>query len=75
MNIEFANSADLEAMADLLGELFALESDFRPQREKQLAALRWILAHPDLGRLFVLRNAGRVAVGDEVADEVDVCAL
>ena len=47
-------------MADLLGELFALESDFRPRREKQLAALRWILDHPDRGRLFVLRDAGRV---------------
>jgi GNAT superfamily N-acetyltransferase len=61
MNIEFADGADLEAMADLLGELFALESDFRPRREKQLAALRWILSHPEHGRLFVLRDAGGVA--------------
>jgi GNAT superfamily N-acetyltransferase len=61
MDIEFADSADLEAMADLLGELFALESDFRPHRAKQLAALRWILDHPDHGRLFVLRDAGSVA--------------
>jgi GNAT superfamily N-acetyltransferase len=57
---DFAGSADLDAMADLLHELFTLESDFRPQREKQLAALRWILDHPDHGRLFVLRDAGRV---------------
>ena len=61
MEIEFAGAADLDAMADLLGELFTLESDFQPQREKQLAALRWILDHPDHGRLFVLRDAGRVA--------------
>ena len=60
MEIDFAADADIDAMADLLHELFTLESDFRPQREKQLAALRWILDHPDHGRLFVLRDAGRV---------------
>jgi GNAT superfamily N-acetyltransferase len=60
MQIDFAGNSDIEAMADLLHELFTLESDFRPQREKQLAALRWILDHPAHGRLFVLRDAGRV---------------
>jgi GNAT superfamily N-acetyltransferase len=60
MQIDFAASTDLDAMADLLHELFTLESDFRPLREKQLAALRWILDHPAHGRLFVLRGAGRV---------------
>lgn len=57
---DFASDADIDAMADLLHELFTLESDFQPQREKQLAALRWILDHPDHGHLFVLRDAGRV---------------
>jgi GNAT superfamily N-acetyltransferase len=57
---DFAAGTDIDAMADLLHELFTLESDFRPKREKQLAALRWILDHPDHGRLFVLRHAGRV---------------
>lgn len=60
MQIDFAADADIDAMADLLHELFTLESDFHPQRKKQLAALRWILDHPDHGRLFVLRDAGRV---------------
>ena len=60
MQIEFAGVADLEAMADLLHELFTLESDFRPQRERQLAALLWILDHPAHARLFVARDAGRV---------------
>ena len=32
MQIDFAYTADIEAMADLLGELFTLESDFHPQR-------------------------------------------
>jgi len=35
--IDFAGTADIEAMADLLHELFTLESDFKPQRAKQLA--------------------------------------
>ncbi len=60
MQIDFAGSADLDAMAGLLGELFALEADFTPDRAKQLAALRWILDHPAHGRLFVLRDEGRV---------------
>ena len=60
MQIEFAGSADLDAMAGLLGELFTLESDFAADRAKQLAALHWILDHPAHGRLFVLRDDGRV---------------
>jgi GNAT superfamily N-acetyltransferase len=61
IRIGFATHADLDAMADLLGELFALESDFAPQREKQLAALRQILDQPDRGRLFVLRDGENMA--------------
>lgn len=60
MQIDFADAADLDAMAGLLGELFALEADFAPDREKQLAALRWILDHPAHGRLFVLRDGDKV---------------
>jgi GNAT superfamily N-acetyltransferase len=60
MQIDFATAADLDAMAGLLGELFTLESDFKPEREKQLAALRWLLDHPGHGRLFVLRDMDRV---------------
>jgi GNAT superfamily N-acetyltransferase len=61
MNIEFATTEDLPAMAELLHELFTLESDFVPDREKQLAGLRLILDHPSMGRLFVLRADGKVA--------------
>lgn len=60
MQIDFATAADLDAMAGLLGELFALEADFKPDRTRQLAALRWILDHPAHGRLFVARDGGRV---------------
>lgn len=59
--VDFATPADLSAMADLLGELFRLESDFEPDRARQLAGLQLILDHPELGRLFVLRVDGEVA--------------
>lgn len=59
--VDFATEADLPAMADLLYELFTLESDFRPEREKQLRGLKLILDTPAIGQLFVLRVDGAVA--------------
>ena len=63
MNIAItsATAADLDAMADLLYELFTLESDFKPEREKQLRGLRLILNNPQIGQLFVLRVEGVIA--------------
>lgn len=61
VEITFATPADLPCMSDLLAELFSLEKDFRPDREKQIKGLRTILDEPELGRLFVLRVDGRVA--------------
>ena len=60
-NISFAAEADLPAMADLLYELFTLESDFKPERQKQIAGLKLILDTPAIGQLFVLRVDGAVA--------------
>ena len=60
--VDFATSADLPALADLLHELFSLESDFQPDRAAQLRGLQLILAAPERGRLFVLRHAG-AAIG------------
>ena len=61
MHVDFATAEDLPALADLLAELFTLESDFVPDRAKQLAGLGLILDNPALGRLFVLRDGDRVA--------------
>lgn len=58
--IDFATADDLPQLADLLHELFTLESDFRPERDKQLRGLRAILDDPALGRLFVLRVGSKV---------------
>lgn len=59
--IDFASEADLPAMVNLLHELFTLESDFKPEREKQIAGLQLILDTPQIGQLFVLRVDGVVA--------------
>ncbi|MFH2133975.1 MAG: GNAT family N-acetyltransferase [Pseudomonadota bacterium] len=59
--IDFATEQDLPQLADLLTELFSLESDFTPERDKQLRGLQLILDEPQLGRLFVLRVDGKVA--------------
>ena len=59
-HIDFAATDDMDAMAELLAELFTQESDFKPEREKQLAGLRLILDDPRIGKLFVLRVDDRV---------------
>ena len=58
--IDFATANDLPSLVDLLAELFALESDFQPDRDKQLRGLLTILDEPELGRLFVVRVDGKV---------------
>ncbi len=53
--IEPATFEDLDELSGLLGELFSEESDFRPNKEKQLRGLRLIFEQPNRGRVFVLR--------------------
>jgi GNAT superfamily N-acetyltransferase len=54
--IEPAISEDLDELSSLLGELFSEESDFRPDKQKQLHGLRLIFEEPSRGRVFVLRR-------------------
>lgn len=56
VGIEPATEADLDELSDLLGELFSAESDFRPDKAKQLRGLRLIFEQPNRGRVFVLRR-------------------
>jgi GNAT superfamily N-acetyltransferase len=58
--IEPATEADLDDLSEMLGELFAQESDFRPDKEKQLRGLRLIFEQPSRGRVFVLRRDGAI---------------
>ena len=54
--IEPATFEDLDELSGLLGELFSEESDFRPNKDKQLRGLRLIFEQPNRGRVFVLRR-------------------
>src|ERR671930_954577 len=58
--IEPATEADLDELSEMLGELFAQESDFRPDKDKQLRGLRLIFEQPSRGRVFVLRRNGAI---------------
>ncbi len=60
--IEPATEHDLDELSGLLGELFSHESDFRPDKDKQLRGLRLIFEEPNRGRVFVLRR-DRAIVG------------
>ena len=60
--IEPATFEDLDELSGLLGELFSEESDFCPDKEKQLRGLRLIFEQPNRGRVFVLRR-DRTIVG------------
>jgi GNAT superfamily N-acetyltransferase len=57
---EPATLEDLPQLCDLLASLFEDERDFAPDRARQEAALRAILAAPETGRIFVRREGGRV---------------
>jgi GNAT superfamily N-acetyltransferase len=58
--IEPATEADLDELSEMLGELFSQESDFRPDKERQLRGLRLIFEQPSRGRVFVLRRDGTI---------------
>ena len=58
--IEPATEADLDELSEMLAELFTQESDFRPDKEKQLRGLRLIFEQPSRGRVFVLRRDGTI---------------
>jgi len=59
VEIALAEETDLPAMVGLLGELFAIERDFVPDAAKQERGLRLILETPAIGRIFVVRLAGK----------------
>ena len=48
-HIEQATLEDLPQLTDLLEELFTQESDFTPDRSKQMRGLRLILEQPAAG--------------------------
>ncbi len=60
MNIRTATEDDIPAMAELLHQLFAIESDFTPDFEKQANGLALLLERPS-AIIFVAEIDGQVA--------------
>jgi ribosomal protein S18 acetylase RimI-like enzyme len=60
--IDLAGEQDVPSLADLLGLLFAQESEFAPDRDKQRRALRAIVSDASIGRIYIAR-AGMEPVG------------
>ena len=58
--IEPATIEDLPSLAGLLMDLFAQESDFRPDYNAQMRGLRLILEQPSRGRILLLRSATQI---------------
>jgi GNAT superfamily N-acetyltransferase len=58
--IEPATLEDLPVLTDLLVDLFTQEADFAPDRAKQMRGLQLLIEQPNRGRIFVLRNNGRI---------------
>ena len=58
--IEPATLDDLPQLTELLFELFTLEGDFKPDRAKHARGLRLVLEQPSRGRIFVVRQDGRI---------------
>jgi ribosomal protein S18 acetylase RimI-like enzyme len=58
--IRLATAADLPALADLLGELFAQEREFSPDRTAQMRGLVLLLERGDAVRIMVAEHCSRV---------------
>jgi GNAT superfamily N-acetyltransferase len=58
--IEPAALEHLPQLADLLEELFSMEPDFQPDREKQLGGLRQIIEDPRIGWILTAREGKSV---------------
>ena len=58
--IEPATLDDLPQLTELLFDLFTLEGDFKPDRAKHMRGLRLVLEQPSRGRIFVVRQDGRI---------------
>jgi GNAT superfamily N-acetyltransferase len=58
--VEPATLGQLDSLVELVMELFRIEEDFEPDREKQARGLQLILEQPNRGRIFVVRTDHRI---------------
>lgn len=55
-----ATMEDIESLGDLLSILFTQESDFYPDRDKQIKGLSTIIGHPDRGFILSAKKGGKI---------------
>lgn len=60
LTTRFATVADIPVLCDLLAMLFAQEAEFAPDRAKQEAGLRLVLADPAIGEILVGELDGQI---------------
>jgi N-acetylglutamate synthase-like GNAT family acetyltransferase len=60
LDIRLATQADVPALADLLGELFAQEQEFSPDRTAQTRGLLMLLDQTGAARILVAERDGAV---------------
>lgn len=63
IHIEPATTDDIDALTSLLGLLFSIEQDFKPDPGAQRRGLELLLADPQRGTILVARHANRGVVG------------
>ncbi len=67
MLIRTATSADIPQMCDLLSQLFSIESDFSPEREKQSGGLNLLISD--------MSGSAAVFVAEEAGGIVGMCSV
>jgi GNAT superfamily N-acetyltransferase len=60
VEVRGAGTADIPELCELLGLLFAKETEFTPDAERQTRGLRLILENPYYGRIYCAVDNGRV---------------
>lgn len=60
ISIQMANRADIPALADLLGDLFAQEHEFSPDRAAQIRGLVLLLERGDAVRIMVAEREEQI---------------
>ncbi len=59
-NIRIANKADINALIELLNELFTQDIEFEPNYEKQKTGLEKIIENSDIGNILILQEDNKI---------------
>lgn len=63
IEIATASMRDIPQLVELLGQLFSIEKDFRPDHERQVRGLSLLIAQPEHATIKVARDGNGKAIG------------